>query len=321
MLARAERRQRLAVGPEVAALTDAAHLGPHDAARPVDEERAAQGEAVLVVEHPVAPRHLAVRPEVRQQREEVTLGVGPRAQRVHRVARDREDLDVTVLEVLEPVADLAQLPPADPGERGRVEDDDGVLEATHRRQADVDAVLVHEGEVGGQVADPQRGGRLDRRLARVRVRHGGKCGTTTSVRAPPSTAARANARTGTQNGGPTPRCVGQRRGPLGGMRRVAAHSAATLTCPPVVRPAVEAASSTTLASTWPGRPALGVSSTMKPWSKSFVSPSTMRSTRSSSPSRYQSSTPSAPSLKSSSSSSVPMTSSSPNRRSLSTSSS
>ena len=52
-------------------------------------------------------------------------------------------------------------------------------------------------------------------------------------------------------------------------------------------PRSSAASSTSLASTWPGRPALGVSSTMKPWSESLVRPSTRASTRSPSPSRHQ----------------------------------
>src|SRR5699024_4556929 len=74
---RDEPPERLVVTAEVTGAARLPHERPRDAAGAVDEEGAAQGRAHALVEDPVAAGHLAVRPEVREQREEEALPVRP----------------------------------------------------------------------------------------------------------------------------------------------------------------------------------------------------------------------------------------------------
>ena len=60
----------------------------------VDDERAAQREPDLLLQHAVRPGHVTVRPEVGQQRERVALLVGPLLVHRRAVDRDREGLHV-----------------------------------------------------------------------------------------------------------------------------------------------------------------------------------------------------------------------------------
>src|ERR671930_103705 len=71
----------------VAGLTRLVDLGEADLALGVDEEGSAVGHASLVVEHAVCLGDLAVRPEVREQRERVALLVRPRLERERGVDR------------------------------------------------------------------------------------------------------------------------------------------------------------------------------------------------------------------------------------------
>ena len=103
----------------------------------------------LSLNTPYGCGHLAVRPEVGQQRELVALRLRPGLERERVVHRDREDLDVVVLEVGEVVADRVQLAGADAGERERVEHEQHGLLAAERRERDVLVVLVLDGEVRG----------------------------------------------------------------------------------------------------------------------------------------------------------------------------
>ena len=64
-----------------------------------------RGAPATLVEDVVGAGHLAVRPEVREQREVQPVGVREGAQRVDRVARDRQHLAVEGQEVGQPVAD------------------------------------------------------------------------------------------------------------------------------------------------------------------------------------------------------------------------
>src|SRR4051812_46081417 len=77
----------------VTSLTRRVDLGEPDHTGSVDQERAADRQTRVRVEDAVRLRHLAVRPEVRQQRELVALLLGPRLERERRVDRDAQDLD------------------------------------------------------------------------------------------------------------------------------------------------------------------------------------------------------------------------------------
>src|SRR5205823_11609810 len=103
----------------VARLSGGVDLGEPDDAVRVDQERAAHGQAGLVVEHTVGAGHLAVRPEVGQQRELVALLLGPRLERERGVHRNTEDLHALAVVLGELVAELAELAGADPAERER----------------------------------------------------------------------------------------------------------------------------------------------------------------------------------------------------------
>ncbi len=131
-------------------------------------------------------------------------------------------------------------------------------------------------------ARPRRRGRARRRTGRAR--------TPSRRRARPS--GDSSARTCSGVSGPSCSALGE-------TRRVPDHSGAALVLRVLDRPAVGAASSMSLGSTWPSRPAFGVSSQTTPLSARLVSESTSASTRSPSPSRHHSSTTSTTSSESS----------------------
>src|SRR4029453_12261238 len=112
----------------------------------------------LVVEDLVRPRHAAVRPEVRQQRELEALLQGPDLVGVDGDDADREDLDGVVGEVGQVVPDGGQFAAAGAGERQRVEDQEHRLAAVEVGQAYVLVVLVLEGEVRCPGPDVDRHG-------------------------------------------------------------------------------------------------------------------------------------------------------------------
>src|SRR5215207_8882123 len=99
--------------PKVTAVAGTVDHGPADDPVPVDEERAAHRCPGVLVEHTVGAGDLAVRPEVRQEGEEVSLEVGPRPEAEHGVAGDADDLEVVGHEPLEVVSDLVELAGAD----------------------------------------------------------------------------------------------------------------------------------------------------------------------------------------------------------------
>ena len=113
---RSEPGEHLAVGVLVAGVRDRVDdLVLHDALA-VEDERPAQREAEVLLQHAVGAGDVAVRPEVGQQREGVALLVGPLLVHRRAVDRDRQRLHVVAAEVGDRVADRAQLALAGAGE-------------------------------------------------------------------------------------------------------------------------------------------------------------------------------------------------------------
>src|SRR5580704_12860017 len=132
-------------------------LPPHDAVL-VDDERAADSDAHLVIEDTVGLRDVAVWPEVSEQCEIEMIPLGPRPQHERRIDRNRQQLDVVPRDLRELVPDRAHLAAAHAAEGQRVEHQHNVLAAPETGQADRRAVLVFELEVRGLIADFNRHG-------------------------------------------------------------------------------------------------------------------------------------------------------------------
>jgi beta-glucosidase len=148
-----EGAQRLLVVGDVARLRDGVdHLPAHHAFL-VDDERAPQREAALLIEYPVGLGDRPVRPEVREQGELEVLRVGPRPVGEEGVHRHRDQFHVVLADLGEVVAEPAHLVAAHRAERQRVEHEHHVLLTAEARQLHRSAVLVGKLEVRGLITD------------------------------------------------------------------------------------------------------------------------------------------------------------------------
>jgi len=132
----------------VAGVRDAAYHGPTHDPGAVDHERPPHRRTFHLIEHAIATGHLAVGPEIREQRELEPLALGELSLHVLRVDGDRQQLSVVVLKRPEVVAQHAQLARARTGERPGIEDEKNVAHAPKRRKPYRSAVLIDEFEIG-----------------------------------------------------------------------------------------------------------------------------------------------------------------------------
>ncbi len=102
---------------------------PSSARHPRDRSRTCHDSATPTpsLNVPYAARNVAVRPEVAEDRELVSVAIGERTVGEEVIARDRQAPRLHIGEVAEVVADLAQLAGADAAEREREEHQHDVL--------------------------------------------------------------------------------------------------------------------------------------------------------------------------------------------------
>src|SRR5690625_1006436 len=93
-----ERLPVLGQGPD---LGPGVHDRPADPTLFVDQETPTYSSAVLLIEHPVAAAHLAMRPEISQQGKPILLLLVEHCQCRQRICRDAVQLDAICFEQLE----------------------------------------------------------------------------------------------------------------------------------------------------------------------------------------------------------------------------
>src|SRR5262249_43454555 len=99
-----ERRKCLLVLGDVTCLWDRVHDLPADDAGLVDDESSPGGDPLVFIEDTVGLRDTPVWPEVAQHSEIEMIPLGPGAQRVARIDRYREQLDVVAVDLRKIIA-------------------------------------------------------------------------------------------------------------------------------------------------------------------------------------------------------------------------